>query len=107
MTYFLVLYNETFHHPSQREISAPLVGLFLHSFKIFRSTCLWKALAGVDLEDEGGVEHGEDQVEGEAHHEELPHLQPLQVQEALAQRVLQQVVVARLDEGDEHTALAP
>ena len=33
-------------------------------------------------------------------------LEPLEVQEALAQRVLQQVVVADLDEVDEHGALA-
>ncbi len=53
------------------------------------------------------MEHGEDQVEGEAHHEELAHLEPLKVEEALAERVFQQVVVPRLDEGDEHPALAP
>ena len=64
------------------------------------------ALAGVDEQHEGGVEHGEHQVEGQAHHEELTDLQPLEVQEALAERVLQQVVVARLDEGHEHRALA-
>ncbi len=93
--------------PLNGENPLPFSEYSLQSYGLFRSTCLWKALAGVDLEYEGGVEHGEDQVEGEAHHEELPHLQPLQVQEALAQRVLQQVVVARLDEGDEHTALAP
>ena len=47
-----------------------------------------------------------EEVEHEADKEELAHLQPLEVQEALAQRVLQQVVVPDLDEVDEHGALA-
>ena len=35
------------------------------------------------------------------------NLEPLEVEEALAEGVLQQVVVTGLDEGDEHTALTP
>ena len=53
------------------------------------------------------MQHREDEVECERHEEELADLQPLQVEEALAERVLQEVVVARLYEGHEHRALAP
>ena len=35
------------------------------------------------------------------------NLEPLEVEEAIAEGVLQQVVVTGLDEGDEHTALTP
>ena len=52
------------------------------------------------------MEHGEDQVEGETHQEELAHLQPLEVQEALAEGVLQQVLVLSLYERNEHVALS-
>lgn len=85
------------------------------------------ALAGVDAEDEAGVHQGEEEVEDQADEEELahlhkrelrkqlfkssgerpPHLEPLEVQEALAEGVLEEVVVADLDEVDEHGALAP
>ena len=39
-------------------------------------------------------------------HFEIANLKPLEMQEALAQRVLQEVVVPDLDEVDEHGALA-
>ena len=65
------------------------------------------ALAGVDLQDEGGVKHGEYQVEGQGHEEELPNLQPLQMKEAFTERVFEQVIVPSLYKGDEHGALPP
>ena len=64
------------------------------------------ALAGVDLEDEAGVEDGEKEVEHEADEEELSDFEPLEVEEGLAQRVLEQVVVPDLDEVHEHGTLS-
>ena len=63
------------------------------------------ALAGVDEENKGGVEHGEDEVEGETDEEELANLQPLEVKEALTERMLEKMIVTSLDEGHEHGAL--
>ena len=51
------------------------------------------------------MEHGKDEMECQGHEEELANLQPLKMKEALAERVLEQVVVAGLDKGDEHGAL--
>ena len=65
------------------------------------------ALAGVDEEDKGGVEHGEDEVEGETDEEELANLQPLEVKEALTERMLEKMIVTSLNEGHEHGALPP
>ena len=72
---------------------------------VVATVVLEDALAGVDQEDEGGVEHREDEVEGEADKEELADFEPLEVKEALAERVLEEVVVAGLYEGHEHGAL--
>ena len=63
------------------------------------------ALVGVDQDDEGGVEHREDQVEGEAHEEKLSDFEPLEVEKTLAERVFEEMIVSSLYEGHEHSAL--
>ena len=65
------------------------------------------ALVGVDQDDEGGVEHGEDQVEGQADEEKLSDFEPLEVEETLAERVFEEMIVSGLYEGHEHCALTP
>ena len=63
------------------------------------------ALVGVDQDDEGGVEHREDQVEGEADEEKLSDFEPFEVEETLAERVFEEMIVSSLYEGHEHSAL--
>ena len=52
------------------------------------------------------MDEREEEVEDQADEEELAHLQPLQVQEAFAERMFQKVVVTDLNEVDEHAAFA-
>ena len=63
------------------------------------------ALVGVDQDDEGGVEHREDQVEGEADEEKLSDFEPLEVEKTLTERVFEEMIVSGLYEGHEHGAL--
>ena len=64
------------------------------------------ALVGVHQQHEGRVQHREDQVEGETDKEELSDFQPFEMEETLTERMLEQMIVTRLDEGHEHRALA-
>ena len=64
------------------------------------------ALVGVDQQHEGRVQHREDQVERETDKEELSDFQPFEMKETFTERMLEQMIVTRLDEGHEHRALA-
>ena len=64
------------------------------------------ALVGVDQDDEGGVEHGEDQVECQAHEEKLSHFEPLEMEKTLTERMFEEMIMSGLDKGHEHCAFS-
>ena len=64
------------------------------------------ALVGVHEQHEGRVQHREDQVEGKTDKKELSDFQPFEMEETFTQRMFEQMIVACLNEGHEHRALA-